>query len=528
MDFGRPQARSLFAHPADAAPPGRRIARPRRTTRAVIAFVVGWLAVMAVGSWLLADSQASSRKAVASRLQTRTQFAAGFVSLYARDMLAREQAQAKAWLAAQRVGQGTLERVASGLGLRAAVLLDGQGQTIARLSSQSAALNQTLFTRFAELAGGGGGGGDSARPGASSISVSEVQGAPILSFAVAYLAPSGPRVFSGAYYMADTVLPTVLGNLISSPGWQAYLVDVSGALLTGVRSSHPQASTLAQADPQLSAADIHSPTGTYDTPQGKQAYFTAAVGGTAWRIVVTDPESQLYGFLNGTGRWLAWLALAGLTAAGLAIIGLIARLQGGRAKLTQLNTELARLAAVDALTGLKNRRAIEESLYDALSTARRHELALSVLVLDVDHFKNFNDTLGHRSGDAILAHTARVLDGALRAEDSIGRWGGEEFLVVLPGTDEEGALHATERLRAALAGDQPEAARSRGLAVTVTIGVAEWHHEAMDELVTRADSALYLGKAAGRDTVQVSSLLTGSAVAPGSPESGNRPPHSLI
>ena len=116
-----------------------------------------------------------------------------------------------------------------------------------------------------------------------------------------------------------------------------------------------------------------------------------------------------------------------------------------------LNTELARLAAIDPLTGLRNRRAIDEYLHDALSAARRHDLALSVLVVDIDHFKTVNDTLGHRSGDAVLAHSARVLDGALRTEDAIGRWGGEEFLVVLSGTDEEGALRATERLREALA-----------------------------------------------------------------------------
>ena len=122
-----------------------------------------------------------------------------------------------------------------------------------------------------------------------------------------------------------------------------------------------------------------------------------------------------------------------------------------------------------------------------------------MLVVDVDHFKTVNDRLGHRSGDAVLAHTAQVLDGALRAEDAIGRWGGEEFLVVLPGTDEEGALRATERLREALAADQPEEARAHGLAVTVTIGVAEWRGEEMDELVSRADGALYGGKAAGRD-----------------------------
>jgi diguanylate cyclase (GGDEF)-like protein len=133
--------------------------------------------------------------------------------------------------------------------------------------------------------------------------------------------------------------------------------------------------------------------------------------------------------------------------------------------------------------------------------------------MDIDHFKAINDTLGHHSGDAVLEHIARVLEKALRTEDAIGRWGGEEFLVVLPSTDEEGALRVTERLRRALAKDQPDEARAHGLTVTITIGVAEWRQDGMDELVRRADSALYLGKAAGRDNVQVSSPVPGSAEA---------------
>jgi diguanylate cyclase (GGDEF)-like protein len=242
--------------------------------------------------------------------------------------------------------------------------------------------------------------------------------------------------------------------------------------------------------------------------------FRAPVAGTPWRILVNDPQSQLYGFLNGPGRWMGWLALAGLTVAGLAIILLIAGLARQRTRLTVLNSELGRLAAVDPLTGLRNRRAIEEFLHDALSAARRHDLPLSLLVIDVDHFKTFNDRLGHRSGDAVLAHTALVLEGGLRAEDAIGRWGGEEFLVVLTGTDEEGAVRATERLRAALAADQPQEAVAHGLSVTVTIGVAEWRQEDMNELISRADGAMYGGKAAGRDIAKVSTVMAAVADVP--------------
>jgi diguanylate cyclase (GGDEF)-like protein len=408
--------------------------------RVVLALVIAWLALIGVGGWVLASSQNSSRHAVAARVESRTQYSASFISIYARDLLARERAAARAWLSSPQVSRGTVEKAAAALGLRAAAVTDAP-----------------------------------ASGGASSIRLAQMGATPVIVFAVDYTTRSGARMFSGEYPVRETVLPTVLNHIFAMPGWRSYLIDATGGRLS--------------AGPGSGA--------------GSQVRFAAGVAGTSWRIVVTDPEADLYGFLDGTGRWIPWLALAGLAVAGLAVIFLFARLQRQRAQLSGLNHELARLAAVDPLTGLRNRRAIEQYLSDSLSAARRHGLALSLLIIDVDHFKAFNDRLGHQQGDAVLAHAARVLDDALRAEDAIGRWGGEEFLVVLPGTDEEGALHVTERLREALGSDQPEHAQEHELPVTITIGLVEWTDETIGELVSRADAALYLGKGAGRDTVHV-------------------------
>ncbi|MBV9801596.1 MAG: GGDEF domain-containing protein [Solirubrobacterales bacterium] len=439
-----------------------------------MAVIVAWLAVIAVGGLVLSDSQQSSRAAMAGRLDARTKYVATFISIYAHDLVVRERSGAESWLASSRVDAATLERTSSALNLSAAVLLDGRGRAITPFSTAGSSLDSMLARGAAGLEGVG-----------SRVSLVMLGQTPVITFAVRFRSASGPRVLAGAYDVANTVLPTALDHMLSTQGWQADLVDSSGARLAAGRPGPAPADSVT---------------------------FTAPVAGTQWRIVVRDPQSQLYSFLYGGGRWVSWLALSGLAVAGLAIILLIAGLARQRTQLTVLNRELARLAAVDALTGLRNRRAIEEYLNEALSAARRHELALSVLVIDVDHFKPFNDRLGHRSGDAVLVHTARVLDGALRTEDAIGRWGGEEFLVVLPGTDEAGAVQATERLRAALAADQPPEASETGLPVTVTIGVAGWHHEEMSELISRADDALYGGKAAGRDTARVSAVDTGGAI----------------
>lgn len=453
------------------APNGGHLPPRLRLGRLGVLVVVVWLALMMAGAWLLVSSQASSRRGMASRLEARTKYAATFISIYAHDLLNRERSVAHSWLATRTVDRDTLERASSALGMSGIVLLDSHGRPIATSSHDAESMNALLTARYADFAAAGAG-------AVSRISLSEVAHSPMITFAVRYPSVSGPRVLAGAYPVVNTVLPTALDHVLSTRGWQAFIVDSTGG-------------RLAAGQPGPRPADSVS--------------FEAAVAGTPWRIVVNDPQSQLYGFLNGPGRWLAWVALAGLAVAGLAIIVLISGLARQRAQLIMQGDALAHLAAVDALTGLRNRRAIEEYLHDALSAARRHDLPLSLLVIDVDHFKNFNDQLGHRSGDAVLAHAAQVMDGALRAEDAIGRWGGEEFLVVMPGTDEEGAVSATERLREALAADQPQEAN--GLPLTVTIGVAEWQQEEMNELVSRADRALYRGKAAGRDTARVSTVM---------------------
>jgi diguanylate cyclase (GGDEF)-like protein len=127
-------------------------------------------------------------------------------------------------------------------------------------------------------------------------------------------------------------------------------------------------------------------------------------------------------------------------------------------------------------------------------------------MIDIDHFKRINDTLGHHAGDLALIETSKTLLSSLRNEDVIGRWGGEEFLVVLPFTDQAGAVQTAERLRNAV-GNRKSVAVGAESSVTVTIGLAHWSGETVDMLIARADSALYAGKAAGRDTVYTAPAL---------------------
>jgi two-component system, cell cycle response regulator len=167
------------------------------------------------------------------------------------------------------------------------------------------------------------------------------------------------------------------------------------------------------------------------------------------------------------------------------------RTKGLQEEIVAQAERLEALLFEDPLTGLANRRFILTQLTGMVSGARRHRRALTVAVIDVDHFKAVNDTRGHAEGDRVLAAVARALRSHLRAEDQLGRLGGEEFLAVLPDADAGAGAAAAEKLRASV----------QETGVTVSIGWAAWVGESADELLGRADDALYDAKARGRDCV---------------------------
>ena len=168
--------------------------------------------------------------------------------------------------------------------------------------------------------------------------------------------------------------------------------------------------------------------------------------------------------------------------------------------LLEANRRLARQALTDELTGLANRRHGARQLEREIALSVRHGHVLALARVDVDRFKAINDTYGHDAGDQVLAEVARRLAASLRGGDDLARWGGDEFVVLLPDTDKAGALRAAERLRAAVA-DAPVHVGGGELAVTVSVGWAHWAGDTPDDLLARADRALYRAKDAGRDRV---------------------------
>jgi diguanylate cyclase (GGDEF)-like protein len=180
------------------------------------------------------------------------------------------------------------------------------------------------------------------------------------------------------------------------------------------------------------------------------------------------------------------------------------RLRKDRRQMRSLRQQLAELALTDPLTGLANRRRFREVMGAERTRAARYGGPFCVAMLDVDHFKNFNDSHGHPAGDAVLIRLASILRGALRDGDLVARFGGEEFAILMVNTGGAAALPVLERLRATV-----EATRFDGAEVqpqgrlTVSAGVAEWTVDGVEEesLLAAADAALYRAKAAGRNRV---------------------------
>ncbi len=170
----------------------------------------------------------------------------------------------------------------------------------------------------------------------------------------------------------------------------------------------------------------------------------------------------------------------------------------------ELEAKLEQEARTDSLTGIANRRYFLELAGHEFARARRYKAKLSALMLDLDHFKEINDTYGHQVGDLILTKLVQVCRNAMRGEDVIGRLGGEEFGILLPETTREKAGEVAERLRHAIASAEVRVEQGPPVRFTASVGAATVRDDDPDimALLGNADQALYAAKDAGRNTVR--------------------------
>jgi diguanylate cyclase (GGDEF)-like protein len=194
-------------------------------------------------------------------------------------------------------------------------------------------------------------------------------------------------------------------------------------------------------------------------------------------------------------------------------------------KNARLHAETVLLTMTDPLTGANNRRHLFARLEQELARAQRYDTPMSVLMVDIDHFKKLNDVAGHRAGDDTLRRVSDLLRGRVRKVDTVARYGGEEFMLLLPQTRKEDAFEVAEKLRRAVA--EHASLAVPGLPqghVTVSIGVACFPQDTTDQgtLVDCADSALYCSKRTGRN--RVTAYAPGMEMHPGRERGPHRPP----
>jgi diguanylate cyclase (GGDEF)-like protein len=463
----------------------------KKVSRALL--LLAWAVLAVLSAALLLNVQAQGEADLEQRFDGRAEVAASFTATFARDLLEQERRVAERELSGAGAGSADLKEVTNLFGYEAAVLLDAKGLALGVEPPKRSLIGQDLTKTYAHLSAAAQG-----RTAVSKVVPSAARGIPIVAFATPFDSERGRRVFSGAFDVDETPIGAYLRNASPIRGTDVYLLDEAGTIVASNRSYSRGLTKVSKADPELERGLAHSPAG--ETQDG-QYFASHDVAGAPWRLVMSVPEAQLLEPVQGFGRYVPWILWAGFVLGALACVLLVANLIASRVQLSLANHNLDRLARIDDLTDLYNRRHLQDSLNAAVANAERHGQELSVMMIDVDRFKQLNDTYGHDAGDHALRVIAADVHGALRAGDLLGRWGGEEFLAILPLTDADEAMHVAERVRESIS-SLAVVLSDQLVPVSASIGVAARSGGGPDELVAAADSAMYAAKAAGRDAVR--------------------------
>jgi diguanylate cyclase (GGDEF)-like protein len=454
-----------------------------------------WLAMVAVVGLvcglgiILARAQGDARAAIEERFQSRLDLTARFTTAYDADVLAREAAIGARRLADAAPTAAQFDAVMQDFGFVAGAVLDADGRVIQIFPEQPDLLGVDLSARFVAMARAASG-----IPSISNVVSMPGRDAPVVAYAVPFETAYGRRVLSGAFDVSTTPLSDHLENALPYGGGEVYLVDSASAL---VASNLPLARflrTLDGADHGLAAATALATSGRYQRDGARRWFTTSPVLGSSLVMVASAPEDSLYLPVSGIAEWLPWVVIVALGIGSIYTVRVLFALHRSR-------EDYVLLARVDPLTGVSNRRALSDQAEHVLSEARASREPVAVLMIDLDRFKSVNDTLGHEAGDEVLRVVTARIRNALRGQDLLGRWGGEEFVAILPGVLMAQALEIADRVRASVS-DSPIVVRSaEPRTVTTSVGCAITIDEDIDHVLRRADGAMYRAKRLG-DSVE--------------------------
>jgi diguanylate cyclase (GGDEF)-like protein len=468
---------------------GRALSRGRRLRGLILAAIALTLLLGTLATTIV-RARDESRSHLVSNFKLRGQSTATLVATYLSQQAVRQKESAERFLSAPSVAPHEFEVLARAFGGSAAALLDSQGRILNTVPLNSALRGSQLAARYNHLALA-----EHGQVSISNVVSSSALPEPVSAIAVPFQTPQGRRVFSVAYGVGSAQLDVFVDHAITYPQHEILLLDGAGSVLAA--SPDSKGATAGQADPALARAADHASGGEVPNARTATTFTSATVPGTHWRVLMAVPNSKLYSTIGGLSSIIPWAVFAVVALfAGLLMV-LFTHLLGDRARLGTLSEELSRMARTDTLTGLLNRRGLNDQLTRATAHARRRSEPVSVLMIDLDRFKQVNDQFGHDAGDRVLCTLADCMRNVLRAEDVYGRIGGDEFMVILEGADEDAAQAAMARLHHAVRQvDLGDVGLPDGIPMSIGSATAVSTHP--EQIQRAADVELYRVKGAKR------------------------------
>jgi diguanylate cyclase (GGDEF)-like protein len=469
----------------------REIAGAARHEQILLA-ALGLSAVLGAIAFGILTSHERSKSQIESNFRARGAASAEFVSSFVSQQASREVLTAQKFLTGRRGLRSEFRRTAATFGSSAAVLLDSSGRLIEVVPSAQL-LGARIAPKYAHLTAA-----ENGDVAVSGVVPSAARHESVIAIAVPFQTPEGRRVFSAAYPVSKTNLQSFVEHVIATKPHLVLLVDAKGNVISANPSA--PAKTLRERAPTLAVAVAERSGGSITLAGRRSTFISVPVAGTTWRLIIAVPNSKLFASISGPAQWLPWIVFALIALLACAVLGLFSRSLAAHDRLKALSNKLADAARTDSLTGLANRRSLQERIPQLWAYAARQQEPVAALMIDFDHFKQINDTYGHDTGDELLCAVAACMRTVFRASDVFGRWGGDEFLAILAGTDDEGARLVGERLASEVAGiDVSRYGLSR--AITLSIGCASGVGASPADLILQADTSLYQAKREGRGRV---------------------------
>lgn len=442
--------------------------------------VLAWLVAVGMIFLLITHYRGNSERMVRERVDARNALTADFASDWAKDEAELQRRLAELEFSGKSPTAADLRKAGGILNSDATILFDSNGRVISSLPESNSITGRRISHRYSHI--------QSALRGESEVSdvvLSVVQRNPVVGIAVPFDTPYGRRVLNAGFEINSSTLDRLVQNKITIANSNFALLDSTGT---------PIAATASDVTDNISPRTVAESLGENRKPatgvEGGVFYSLAPVAGTPWTLALAIPESSLYSSLAPpAAQWI--------------VIAMFALILGAVALLFEVvlssRRRVRHLANIDSLTRLPN-RAFTTKLLCAELAERSASEPLSVLLIDIDHFKQINDRFGHAAGDEVLATLASRMQNALRPDDVIGRWGGEEFLAILRDTRLPTAARVAERLRKTIESD-PVVFKKLTLNVSISVGAVQSHDETLDQIVDRADLAMYEAKNSGRNVV---------------------------